>query len=88
MITDGRRSKAGDLTRSAKRRVLNTFDLFVVAVVLGYLLLVVQSVSREGGGPLQFPPWTQLYPEPTPQPERPAGAELTWLQNELFEPVN
>jgi hypothetical protein len=69
--------------RSTERRVVTTFDLFVVAVILGYVLVVAQSVFRGGGPAFPFAPSSQLYREPSVPAERPAGAEVTLLQVEL-----
>jgi hypothetical protein len=79
MITDGRSRKEGVLMRSARQRVVTTFDLFVVAVILGYVLVVVQSAVRGGGPTFPFAPSSQLYHDSAPPTERPAGAEVTML---------
>jgi len=68
--------------RSTERRIVTTFDLFVVAVILGYVLVVAQSVFRGGGPAFPFAPSSQLYRERPVPAERPAGAEVTWLQVE------
>jgi hypothetical protein len=41
-------------------RILSTFDWFVVLVVLGYLLVVVQGMWQSGASPLPFTPSSQL----------------------------
>lgn len=65
--------------RSTTQRVVTTFDLFVVAVILGYVLVVVQSATRGGGPTFPFAPSSQLYHESGTPTERPAGAEVTML---------
>lgn len=62
--------------RSVKPRMVTTFDLFVVVVVLGYVLAVVQSAMRGEGPKLRFAPSSQLQRDAVPA-EWPAGAALT-----------
>jgi hypothetical protein len=64
--------------RSMEPRVVTTFDLFVVVVILGYFLGAVQSAVRGDGAQVRFAPSSQLPRDAMPT-ERPAGAELTLL---------
>jgi hypothetical protein len=61
---------------SVKPRIITTFDLFVVVVILGYLLVVVQSAMRGDGPRLRSAPSSQLHREAMPA-EWPTGAALT-----------
>jgi hypothetical protein len=63
--------------RSVKPRMITTFDLFVVVVILGYLLVVVQSAMRGDVPRLRSAPSSQLPRDSMPA-EWPTGAALTF----------
>jgi hypothetical protein len=64
--------------RKAERRIFSSFDWFVVIVLLGYLLVVVQAVLRGGTPALPFTPSSRLwYDRVVPPTELPAGMEVS-----------
>jgi hypothetical protein len=62
----------------SKRRILSSFDWFVVAVLLGYVLMVVQAIADGRTQPLPFTPSSQLwYDRVLPPAELPEGAAVS-----------
>ncbi len=73
--------------RSTTPRMITKFDVFVVVVILGYLLGIVQSTMRGDAPRLRFAPSSQLDRESGPA-EWPTGAALTLVPTEPDIPMN
>ena len=64
--------------RSSRPRILSSFDWFVLAVLLGYALVVFQAIADGRTQPLPFTPSTQLwYDRVLPPAELPEGAAMS-----------
>ncbi len=64
--------------RNPKRRILSPFDWVVMAVLLGYAILVVQVITAGPSHPLPFVPSSQLwYDRVLPPAELPEGAAMS-----------